>query len=133
MTITDHPTATGGGRSPALLAVALLGAVALALLLLPDAALAVRDVGGGGGSGKGTGSVNAEAAGQNLANLLKGIAQPVLYVIAAICGIGAVLRHQYMLIIGLIAGCMLITLLLIDAGTGAIEAMANEFAKALGG
>lgn len=131
MTITNHPTATGGGRSPALLAVALLGAVALALLLLPDAALAVRDVGGGGG--KGTGSVNAEAAGQNLANLLKGIAQPVLYVIAAICGIGAVLRHQYMLIIGLIAGCMLITLLLIDAGTGAIEAMANEFAKALGG
>lgn len=126
-----HLTVPASGRSrTALLAVALLGVVALALLLLPDSALAVRDVGGGGG---GKGSVNAEAAGQNLADLLKGIAQPVLYVIAAICGVGAVLRHQYMLIIGLIAGCMLLTVLMIDAGTGAIEAMANEFAKALGG
>lgn len=126
-----HLTAPASGRSRTLLAIALLAAVALALLLTPDAALAVRDV-DGGGSGS-TRSVDAEAAGENLSNLLKGIAQPVLYVIAAICGIGAVLRHQYMLIIGLIGGCMLLTILMLDAGTGAIEAMANEFAKALGG
>lgn len=126
-----HLTAAASSRSRALFAIALLAAVALALLLMPDAALAVRDVGGGGGNG--TGSVNAEAAGRNLAGLLKGVAQPVMYVIVAICGIAAVIRHQYLLIIGMVVGCVMLTVLLVEDGTGAIVAMAREFAKALGG
>lgn len=66
-----------------------------------DPALAGQGAAGIAGSGGGSGS--GSQAGSNLGNMLRGIAQPLMLGIAAIMGVGAIVRRDFGFAMGLFA------------------------------
>lgn len=115
-----------------------LAAVALlALALMPELALAENTPGfGEGGSpagGSPAGGADAAEAGENLGELIRGLAGPVAFSIAGFTGIAAIFRRDLSTAFVLIVVTAVIGLFVTEPGGDALHGLTQTLADALGG